>query len=288
MKDLTFSNTVMPVVSMCDLCAASEPFYHIDRAADFYVLIYVIEGAIYVTENDIDYEIKQGELLILRKGVHHFGKRECPKGTRWYYFHFDMKEITDNAEYAEFYPDSGALPQYCPLAYKIKLPQYSVNLRGSGIEKKLADIIEYSISDDRTKCWRMNSLLFDLLTEIAIGEDVEAGEKSLSARVKESLAKRVKEQFSAASLEQEFFLSYKYMSAVFKRDTGTTMQRYHNSLRMNEAARLLRSTLSPIGEIAQNLGFSDMLYFSRCFHSFFGVSPTEYRRSLPVFQKTAH
>ncbi len=280
MNSLIFSNAVMPVISMCDLCAATEPFYHPDRVADFYVLIYVIEGAIYVTEEDTDYEIKSGELIILKKGVHHFGKKETPKGTRWYYFHFDMQE---NAEGELFCPDTGALPQYSPLAYKTKLPQYSINLHGSRIEKKLADIIDYSISSDRMKCWRMNSLLHDLLTEIAIGEGEENGEKSLSQRVKESLAKRVREPFSAGALEQEFFLSYKYMSAVFKRDTGTTMQKYHNSLRMNEAARLLRSTFSTIGEIAEALGFSDMLYFSRCFHSFFGVSPTEYRRSLPVF-----
>lgn len=33
-----------------------------------------------------------------------------------------------------------------------------------------------------------------------------------------------------------------------------------------------------VGEIAECLGFSDMLYFSRKFHAFSGVSPTDFRR----------
>lgn len=281
MSSIIFSNTVMPVLSMCDLCAASEPFYHADRSADFHVLIYVLEGTIYVTEEDVDYAVCSGELLFLKSGVHHFGKREIPKGTRWYYVHFYMDE-QDGPD--DFTPDSAPFIPYVSAAYKKALPQYVQGLRGSKTEQKIADLIEYYHSDDRMKKWRINNVLHELLTEIAMGEEEHGESKTLAVRIGESLSKRYREPFSAHVLEQEFFLSYKYMAVVFKRETGTTMQKFHNSLRMNEAARLLRSTLSPVGEIAEQVGFGDMLYFSRCFRSFFGVSPTEYRRkSLPDF-----
>ncbi|MFR4023027.1 MAG: hypothetical protein ACLTZI_08445 [[Eubacterium] siraeum] len=39
-------------------------------------MIYVIDGCIYVTEGDTDYEVNAGELLILKNGVHHFGKKK--------------------------------------------------------------------------------------------------------------------------------------------------------------------------------------------------------------------
>ncbi len=279
MNDIVFSNTVMPILSMCDLCAASEPFYHSDRIADFHVLIYVIEGAIYVTEENEDYAVKAGELLFLKSGVHHYGKHEIPKGTRWYYVHFYMNEPR---EAEEFFPDSAPIQPYVPSAYNRKLPKYVKGLRGSRTERKIAEMVEYCRSDDRTKKWRINSVLEDLLTEITVGE-TENESRSLGESICESLSKHYKEPFSSHILEQEFFLSYKYMAAVFKSETGTTMQKYHSSLKMNEAARLLRSTLLPVGEIAAQVGYNDVLYFSRCFHRFLGVSPTEYRKSAPSF-----
>ncbi|MBE5795335.1 MAG: helix-turn-helix transcriptional regulator, partial [Clostridiales bacterium] len=84
----------------------------------------------------------------------------------------------------------------------------------------------------------------------------------------------------AKELERAFFLSYKHMAAVFKKSRAQTMHEYHQHLRMEEGARLLRETLLPVGEISEQLGFADQLYFSRCFHGFAGVSPTEYRRQV--------
>ncbi len=277
MNELILNSTVLPVYSMCDLCAASEPFYHPDRVADFHVLIYVLEGEIYVTEDGVDYTVGPGELLFLKAGIHHFGKKEIPKGTRWYYVHFFMEEKVFGEEFTN---DAGPLAPYVTAIYGKNLPKYIKELRGSRIERRIAGMVEYTLSDDRMKKWRINMVLFELLTEIMMWG--ESGESTLAERICESLAKRYREPFSASELEQEFFLSYKYMAAVFKRETGTTMQKFHGALRMNEAARLLRSTLLPVGEIAGQVGYGDMLYFSRCFHQFFGVSPTEYRRSLPV------
>lgn len=37
-----------------------------DRMADFNVMILVTDGVMYVSENDIDYEIRAGELLFLK------------------------------------------------------------------------------------------------------------------------------------------------------------------------------------------------------------------------------
>ena len=42
----------------------------------------------------------------------------------------------------------------------------------------------------------------------------------------------------------------------------------------------LRSTLMSVGETADALGFSDMLYFSKKFRAYTGVSPTDYRKQI--------
>ena len=108
---------------------------------------------------------------------------------------------------------------------------------------------------------------------------MENKESVLSERVCLWLDKHCGEPFSAEKLEREFFLSYKRLAAVFKRDKGVTMQQYHTERRMTIACYLLQSTLMPIGEIAGRLGYDDPLYFSKCFHSAYGVSPRSYRIS---------
>ena len=82
----------LPLVSDCDILTATDSFYHIDRMADFNVMILVTDGVMYVSENDIDYEIGAGELLFLKNGLRHFGKIETLRGTRWIYVHFSLPD----------------------------------------------------------------------------------------------------------------------------------------------------------------------------------------------------
>ena len=82
----------LPLVSDCDILTATDSFYHMDRMADFNVMILVTDGVMYVSENDIDYEIRAGELLFLKNGLRHFGKIETLRGTRWIYVHFSLPD----------------------------------------------------------------------------------------------------------------------------------------------------------------------------------------------------
>ena len=82
----------LPLVSDCNLLTATEGFYHMDRIADFNVLIYVTEGVMYVTEEGQDYEIAAGDILFLKSGLRHYGRHETPRGTSWIYAHFCLPE----------------------------------------------------------------------------------------------------------------------------------------------------------------------------------------------------
>lgn len=277
---LNISNTALPILGGCDLLAASEPFFHADRTVDFNILIYVTEGVIYVTEEDTDYEISAGELLLLKSGVHHFGRKEIPKGTKWFFAHF---YCDDNKELTEFTPDSSPIPQYTTLQSRITLPKKLSGLSGSDTERDISELVELYRSDSRYKGWYLNQRLFMLLSKLAMSRYSSEKAPSLSDRICAYLAAHRDEPFSAAAVSGEFFLTYKHLAAVFKREKGETMQQYHTKLRMDEACRLLRSTLLPVGEIASYLGYGDMLYFSRCFHTAIGCSPTEYRKKTPMY-----
>ena len=55
MHEIVIKETEGVYVEFIDLLTTHTPFYHVDRIAKYDVLIYVISGHIYVTEEERDY-----------------------------------------------------------------------------------------------------------------------------------------------------------------------------------------------------------------------------------------
>lgn len=275
MNEIILSNTHMPVISEFGLLAASEPFYHMDRLVDFNVMIYVTDGVIYVTEDEIDYEVNPGELLLLKSGVHHYGKQEIDRGTRWYYAHFYIEN--NDCAHLTYPPDTHNYTR------EIILPKKLMGLEDSRAAHMIESCNNDFYSDNPRMLWGVNAKMFDILTELAFISQQKSAAKSLSDKICGYLTQHCCEPFSAKALENEFYLSYKYMASVFKKEQQITMQQYHTKLRMNTASRLLRSTLMSVSEVAAAVGYNDALYFSRCFRAVVGTSPTIYRKNITVY-----
>lgn len=276
LNEIIFSNNAMPIVSGGGMLAAAEPFFHTDRTVGFNIMIYVCEGTVFVTEDDTDYEINGGGLVFLKSGHHHFGKREIPKGTRWFYVHFYL----DGQNSAESFFDSPHPDLiYTPLTYSAPLPKALSGLEGSRTEERIKELSDYFTSDSPDRDWYLNIRLAELLSFIALSDSSRPSAVTLSDRICAVLRANINEPFSSKLLEKELFLSYKRMAAVFKAEKGITMQQYLDRLKADKASRLLSSTLMPVNEIAAMLGYSDPLYFSRRFRDMTGSSPTEFRKN---------
>ncbi|MFD5317852.1 helix-turn-helix domain-containing protein [Streptomyces sp. NPDC127098] len=86
---------------------------------------------------------------------------------------------------------------------------------------------------------------------------------------------------SAKVVAAAFGVSVRYVELVF-REGGTSPARYIRQSRMEEARRNLaspRRRQRPIAAIARSVGIENPTVFSRVFRAFYGVTPSEYRRS---------
>ncbi|RKR73596.1 AraC-like DNA-binding protein [Frondihabitans australicus] len=63
---------------------------------------------------------------------------------------------------------------------------------------------------------------------------------------------------------------------LFARYTGLSVLAWARRVRMDEAARLLRTTGLRASEVARAVGYTDPLYFSRVFRQTFSVPPSRY------------
>ena len=81
-----------------------------------------------------------------------------------------------------------------------------------------------------------------------------------------------------AALARMLGLSSSRLSHVVKEQTGRTVTYRVHSMRLFEAAVLLRSTNLTVSEVAERTGWSDPRYFSRIFHRQYTLSPQQYRK----------
>jgi AraC-like DNA-binding protein/quercetin dioxygenase-like cupin family protein len=71
--------------------------------------------------------------------------------------------------------------------------------------------------------------------------------------------------------------SYSYLSHVFSKETGLTIQQYYNKMRFEKADEWLKTGNSTITEIANKLQYNSIHSFSKAFRNYSGISPSQYQ-----------
>jgi len=74
---------------------------------------------------------------------------------------------------------------------------------------------------------------------------------------------------------QQLGVSNSYLNRIFNETMGEPPLRYYLTLRLQSAKHLLQNSNLKVKEIANKLGFSDELYFSKLFKKWHGMSPTQ-------------
>ena len=92
------------------------------------------------------------------------------------------------------------------------------------------------------------------------------------------LGEHFTEPLSLPEVASHFGLSPQYFSTFFRENFGRTFTQHINSLRIEQAARLLRETDLSVMEVGFSVGFDNFSYFIKRFRSVYGVSPSHYRK----------
>lgn len=100
------------------------------------------------------------------------------------------------------------------------------------------------------------------------------------ALVKQYLNEHLKEKISLDDISAHFNISSSQLKRIFKSYAGTTVISYLISLRIAEAKRLIREDELTFSQIAEQVGYDNIYYFSSQFKIQTGMTPTEYCRSV--------
>ena len=130
---------------------------------------------------------------------------------------------------------------------------------------------------------RMQRLREKMKTDVlstAPNVEVLSQDEKFLIKVKETILERMSdEQLSVESLADDMNLSrvqlYRKVSAL----TGLAVNELIRKLRLQRAAQLLGQNWGPVSQVAYEVGFSNLSYFSKVFKEEFGILPSEYEKS---------
>ncbi|MDD9268501.1 helix-turn-helix domain-containing protein [Paenibacillus sp. GCM10023248] len=141
---------------------------------------------------------------------------------------------------------------------------------------KLSKVIDDSHSLDQM---REESLI--VLNGLYTGL-LEAQDKRLHAATIRDMRKFIEEEYANPNmsldyLSSTFNINSKYVSKLFKEETGQKFVDFLIDIRMQVARRLLSESLASMQEVAEQVGYTSAISFSRVFKKVVGCSPSEFR-----------
>ncbi|HHX23923.1 MAG: AraC family transcriptional regulator [Tepidanaerobacteraceae bacterium] len=89
----------------------------------------------------------------------------------------------------------------------------------------------------------------------------------------------ITEDLSLDHLAKEINVSKSYMCKMFRKYTGTTINKYITARRITEAKRLLKMK-EPIATVCEKTGFNNYSHFIRTFTNLVGFSPMKYAKKV--------
>ncbi|MFX3646377.1 MAG: AraC family transcriptional regulator [Paenibacillus sp.] len=127
------------------------------------------------------------------------------------------------------------------------------------------------------------SLFYQFIHEMMVQLTEQEIKTELADPVKQTLRyiqKHYREQVTLDSLAEQLNYSSRHLSMQFKRKTGYSPIDYLIQTRIAKARTLLVRSDATLSEIAAEVGYLDVYYFSRIFKKHVGISPIQYQRKM--------
>ncbi len=120
--------------------------------------------------------------------------------------------------------------------------------------------------------------LLPLVWRVSGQAPARRGEGSLARGVRTHLLRHLGETMSLEEIAGAVGCSVFHLCRVFRRETGTTVHRYRQQLRLRRSLELVAQGRADLSRVAFELGFSSHSHFSSAFAGTFSMTPSEFRR----------
>ena len=230
-------------------------------------LTYVDKGALHSVADGRDILLEQGDLVIYGPDQWHMQYADVDMSPSYITITFDL---------------AGDHPREL-INRKFTIPQSAVPM----LQRMLRELDRMdAFSSDMVICM-LQLLLLELLREQVSPAGTKLrttnavnSENEIIRRAQQFISEHVREKLTVPLVARHVDVSPSYLTALFRKNLQISPGEYVRRIKLQESKQMIREDNMNFTEIAAALQYSTVHHFSRQFKDKFGITPTEYAKSV--------
>ncbi len=228
------------------LFASDGEWIHPTVTVPTYELIYVVSGTIHLREEDRNYSLQRGEMLLLNSNCEHGGSATSTGQTSFYWLHFQTDHIARFSLPKQFTPPEDT-------------------------RRRLAELMHLQDTDHTLAELTLAKLLLEL------SAPRETGSRR-AHEITEFIRIHSHRSLTVGEVARRFGYSADHLSRLLKQEFGYDTKTVIVKKRLDHVESMLVNTDLSIKEIAYHCGFDDENKFVKFFRYYEGTTPTQFRK----------
>lgn len=234
---------------------------------DFWELTFIDNGSLETTIDDDVYQMNNFDLILYAPNQFHSQKTAKSHSCSYLTILFDMKidnpELITNRVYNAHREIHNALNNFIKVSNDDIL--YDNELMLCYLKELIVKLLQYDFLSSSPIASTPMQQRFEneLLNEIII-----------------YINSNIYEQITIEEICHKFSISRSSLQTLFKNNLNVAPKQYISDLKLNKSKLLIKESLYTISEISSKLGFTSIHYFSRKFKQQYGITPTDYAKTI--------
>jgi len=230
-------------------------------------LTYVDQGSLHSVADGQDQLLKQGDLVIYAPNQWHMQYSDVDVAPRFVTITFDVlgdglapllnRKFTASRHVVEL------LRQM--LRENERMDGYSIDMIISQLNMLLLELLREAAQPSNAKLQTSNAI---------------HSENEIIRKAQQYISSHIREKLSVPLVARQVDVSPSYLTALFHKNLQISPGEYIRRIKLQESKQMIRENDLNFTEIAAALQYSTVHHFSRQFKEKFGITPTEYAKSV--------
>ena len=230
-------------------------------------LTYVDQGELHSVVDGKDTLLKQGDIVLYGPDQWHMQYADIGVAPRFVTISFDVgsADLTPLLDRPFTAPQHVVSLLQLMLREQEKMDRFSKDIILSQLNLMLLYLLREAASPTSPKLRSANSV---------------HSENEIIRKAQQFISTHIREKLSVPMVAAEVDVSPSYLTALFHKNLQISPGEYIRRIKLQESKQMIRENDLNFTEIAAALQYSTVHHFSRQFKEKFGITPTEYARSV--------
>ena len=230
-------------------------------------LTYVDQGSLHSVADGQDLLLKQGDMVIYGPNQWHMQYADVDVAPRYVTLTFDLRDEAIqplvNRKFTASRQVVALLRQM--LREHEQLDQFSNDMIIAQLNMVLLELMRESAAPSNAKLQTSNAI---------------HSENEIIRKAQQYISSHIREKLSVPLVARQVDVSPSYLTALFHKNLQISPGEYIRRIKLQESKQMIRENDLNFTEIAAALQYSTVHHFSRQFKEKFGITPTEYAKSV--------